>query len=77
MSCDKWTASVATVESKTRAAAVDGSTDLSAGVEPLFAAATHPGLSPSPALKGSQRSFPPREPVLRSLDPVWGEERGC
>lgn len=59
------------------ATAVGGSTDLSAGVEPLFAPAAQPALSLFPALKGSQTSFPPHEPVLNSLCPVWGKGPGC
>lgn len=65
------------VEAKLSAAAEDGSTDLSAGVEPPFAPVAQPSLSPCPVLRGSQTSFPLHEPVLRSLFPVWGEESGC
>lgn len=46
-------------------------TDLSAGVEPLFAPAAPPALSPFPGLKVSQMPCPRREPVLHSLCPVW------
>lgn len=57
------------------AAAVGGSTNLSAGVETLFAPAVQSALSPFPALKGSQMSFPPYEPVLRSLGPACGKKQ--
>lgn len=56
---------------------VGGNTDLSAGVEPPFAPAAQPALSLFPALKGSQSPFPPREPDLHSLCPVWGRGPGC
>lgn len=60
---------------KSAAAAVGGSTDLSAGVETLFAPAVQSALSLFPALKGLQMSFPPHEPVLRSPCPVCEKEK--
>lgn len=79
MSYDKWTVFLAliTAEAKPSVAAEGGSTDLSAGVEPLFAPAAQPALSPFPVLKGSQKPFPPHEPVPHSLCPVWGKGPGC
>lgn len=48
---------------------------LCAGVEPLFAPATPSALSPSPVPWQLLMSFPPHEPVLRSLAPVCGKRR--
>lgn len=55
---------------------VGGSTDLSAGFEPLFAPAAQPALSAFPVLKGSQMPFLPHELVPHSVCSVWGKGPG-
>lgn len=61
-------------EDKPVVTAVDWSTDLSAGVRLLLAAASQLALAPFPELKESQMPFPLREPGLHPLCPVWGEK---